>query len=353
MPDATLPLDPWTADDLTTGRLDPLRAIGVPALDAVALARSVAGLANARGGDILLGAEVAADGGVIGTPGISESKGEAVLEEALALVDPPVGHLVRARTAAGVLVVRVRLSPSTPHLVTATGEIPRLEKGGLGPVRSRRGLDDLYARGRGERERADRLVDAMVEKLVLAHYAFYTIAIVACTQEPSGEPYRAAADGQFAPAEDPFIAAFGLHEHEPKVWPGEIELRTPGETGAFMRVTRSGAAAAGEVQRRPYHEELDTLDGLQARIQGLAGASCRLLAPAGDAVIVPHLFLEGIRGLRLVRTATPKVTSGRAPQDTTRYALSLGDASDPEYPARLAVEAMERLSTFFPADAAP
>jgi hypothetical protein len=355
MPDATPPLDPWSADDLSTGRLDPLRAAGLLAADPVELARAIAGLANARGGDVLLGTELDGDGAVVSQPGVAVDVAETALDGALALIDPPVGHLVRARRLddARVLVVRVRLSPSTPHIVTATGEIPRMEKGGLGPVRSRRGLDDLYARGRGERERADRLVDAMVEKLVLAHYAFYTLAIIACTQDPSGEPYRAAVDGQLAPPDDAFIAAFGLHEHEPRVWPAEIELRTPGDTGAFLRVTRSGAAAAGEVQRRPYHEELDSLTGLESRITALAGATCRILAPAGEAVMVPHLFLEGIRGLRLVRDPATKTTTGRAPQDTTRYALSLGDARDPEYPARLAAEAMERLAGFFPADAAP
>jgi hypothetical protein len=355
MPDATPPLDPWFARDLTAGRLDPARAAGLLTADPVDLARAIAALANSRGGDVLLGAELGADGAIVAVPGVAVDVAETALDGALALIDPPVAHLVRARRMeqASVLVVRVRLSPSTPHLVTATGEIPRVEKSGIGPIRSRRALDDLYARGRGERERADRLVDAMVEKLVLAHYAFYTIAVIACTQEPSGEPYRAAVDGQLAPPDDPFIAAFDLHAHEPRVWPGEIELRTAGETGAFLRVTRSGAAAAGEVQRRPYHEELDTFPGLERRISALAAAVCRLLAPAGEAVMVPHLFLEGIRGLRLVRDTTTKKQTGRAPQDTTRYALSLGDARDPEYPARLAAEAMERLATFFPADPAP
>jgi hypothetical protein len=351
MPDATPPLDPWATDDLGAGRLDPARTVCLSTAGPVEIARSAAALANSHGGDLLVGAAMAPDGAITAVTGVPPAA-ETALTAGLALIDPPIGHLVRSRliaTADGtVLVARVRLSPSTPHLVTATGEIPRLERDGVQPVRSRRGLDDLYARGRGERERADRLVDAMIEKLVLAHYAFYNIAIIACTQEPSGEPYRAAVDGQLAPPDDRFVAAFALHEHEPRVWPGEIELRTPGDTGAYVRVTRSGAVAAGEVQRRPYHEELDTVERLRARIEALAATACRLLGHAADSVIVPHIFLEGVRGLRLVLEPSRGLTSGQAPQDTTRFALPLGDARDPGYPARLAEEAMTRLSAFFP-----
>jgi hypothetical protein len=350
MPDLTPPLDPWSADDLSEGRPDPLRTVCLPAPTALDTARAIASLANARGGDVLLGMAAAADGAIVSTNRMDADAAESLLAAALAIVDPPVGHLVKTRWLAdtGVFVVRVRLSPSTPHLVTETGEIPRLEREGLQPVRSRRALDDLYARGRGERERADRLVDAMIEKLVMAHYAFYNIAVIACTQAPSGEPYRVAGGGMLAPADDPFVSAFALHEHEPRIGPGEIELRSPGETGAYLRITRSGAVAVGEVQRRPYHDELDTVERLHDRIAALARCACRLLGHAADAVIVPHLFLEGVRGLRLVQNAATRATTGRAPQDTTRYPLMLGDARDQEYAERLAAEAMTRLTAFFP-----
>lgn len=230
------------------------------------------------------------------------------------------------------------------------GGIYRTDGSGVGPIRSRRALDDLYARGRGERERADRLVEAMVEKLALGHYAFYSLAVIGCTQRPSGEPYRAAqADRTWlAPAADPFIAAFALHEPEPKISPGEVELRSPGEVNAYVRVTRAGCVAAGEVQRRPYHDELDTLANLTDRTTRLCGTVARVLAVAGDALMLPQVFIEGVRGLRLVYDPAKRLLSGNAPQDTARYALSLGDARDPGYVARLPGEAMERLAALFP-----
>ncbi len=352
MSDSMPLLDPWTADDLTGGRFDPERTFCVPAPHPQVIGRALAALANSRGGDLVIGAAMTPDGTVVHAAGLAPAEAAAMLDAGLGVIDPPIGHLVRTRVVekgdAAVLIARVRLSPSTPHLVTDSGAIPRIGAEGLRPVRSRRELDDLYARGRGERERADRLVDAMIEKLTLAHYAFYTLAVIACTHTPSGEPYRAAADGRLTPADDPFVLAFTLNEVEPRVWPGEVEVRTAGDTGAYLRVTRSGAVAAGEVQRRPYHEELDSAERLRERLEALALTVCRLLSHAGDAVVVPHLFVEGMRGLRLVLDPGRRVTSGQAPQDTARYALPLGDARDPDYPHRLASEALVQLEGLFP-----
>lgn len=352
MPDPVLFLDPWTAATLAGGRLDPARSFCVPAPHPQVAPRALAALANSRGGELLLGAAMTPDGTMVHALGMPAEQAAQSLAAALALIDPPIDHLVRTRMVAaadgGVLVVRVRLSPSTPHLVKDTGAIPRISDDGLRPIRSRRELDELYARGRGERERADRLVDAMIEKLVLSHYAFYTLAMIACTHTPSAEPYSAAADGQLAPAADPFVAAHALHEQTPRVLPGEIELRTPGDVGAYLRVTRGGCVAVGEVQRRPYHEELGTVPDLHARVLALATTACRLLEHAPDTVMVPHLFVEGVRGLRLVLDGTARRTSSHAPQDTARYALALGDARDADYPARIAREAIEQFTSLFP-----
>lgn len=352
MAEAVAPFDPWTAADPCAGRLDPARSVCLPTADGLAIAQALAALANSQGGDVLIGATLTDAGTARPERALPAGAATTALDEALALVDPPVTHLVQPRAVSfgggDGMVVHVRLSPSTPHLVTATGEIPRLGADGLRRLRSRRELDDLYARGRGERERADRLIDAMIEKLTISHYAFYTIALIACTQQPSGEPYSAAAAGPLAPAGDPFAAAFKLDEAEPHTLPGEIELRSAGDTGAYLRVTRGGCVAAGEIQRRPYHEELDSLDRLRERIEALAMTACRLLRPAGDAVMVPHLFFEGVRGLRLVQDAGRKAISRHAPQDTARFALSLGDALDPGYPARLTDEAVSRLGSVFP-----
>jgi hypothetical protein len=64
--------------------------------------------------------------------------------------------------------------------------------------------------------------------------------------------------------------------------------------------------------------------------------------------MLPHIFIEGVRGLRLVRDPERRVLSAHAPQDTARYALTVGDARDESYLASLPGEAMSRLEPLFP-----
>jgi hypothetical protein len=350
-------IDPWSLEDgadLIGSATDAARTICLRDADSEAIARAIVALTNTRGGDIAVGVAVDALGTVTGVTGVDASAFTVAVDQATLAIDPTVSHLVFRRTVAAgdgcIGVVHVRLSPSTPHLLSSDGGIYVNQDGRAGPIRSRRALDDLYARGRGERERADRLVEAMIEKIVLAHYAFYGLAIVACTHTPSAEPYRAAqtAPTWLAPPDDPFIAAFNLHEHELSISPGEIELRTPGDVNAWLRVTRSGCVAAGEVQRRPYHEELDTVDNLRLRAGRLCVTVARVLSAAADPVMLPQVFIEGVRGLKLVHDPARRLTSLNAPQDTGRYPLTIGDARDPAYVARLADEAIDRLAPLFP-----
>jgi hypothetical protein len=351
------PLDPSGVDDIRSlldAVVDQSRTVCLPDADSETLARTIVAMANSRGGDVIVGAEADRQNLIVGLPGVERSHLDYAIARAIDLVDPPVSHLVQPRVLAGegrvAAIVHVRLSPSSPHLVRSDGGIYRIGGDGVQPIRTRRALDDLYARGRGERERADRLVEAMIEKLTLSHYAFYSLAVIACTHLPSGEPYRSAQTdaGWLAPPDDPFIAAFGLHDHEPRIGPGEVELRTPGEVNAYIRVTRSGCVAAGEVQRRPYHDELDTAASVERRLSLLVATTSRLLSVAGDTLMLPHVFIEGVRGLRLVRDPEKRALSGNAPQDTARHPLTVGDARDPAYCAALPGEAMDRLASLFP-----
>lgn len=351
------PLDVAGVDEigsLLDAVIDRSRTVCLPDAGDETLARTIVAMANGRGGDLIVGAESDEQGRICALPGVERSRFEYALHEATELIDPPVSHLIQSRVLAGegrvAALVHVRLSPSAPHLVNSTGGIYRIGGDGVQPVRSRRALDDLYARSRGERERADRLVEAMIEKLTLSHYAFYSLAVIACTHVPSGEPYRSAQSdvGWLAPPDDPFIAAFGLSEHEPRIGPGEVELRTPGEVNAYIRVTRSGCVAAGEVQRRPYHDELDTAASIEQRLSLLVATASRLLSVAGDTLMLPHVFIEGVRGLRLIRDPEKRALSGNAPQDTARHPLTVGDARDAGYCAALPREAMDRLSSLFP-----
>jgi len=349
--------DPWavsSAEELLTLVPERTRSISLPVADPRPLAQAIAGMANGRGGVVIVGIEP--DGG--NPAGRAAAIDPAAFEQGIAaaveLIDPPVSHLVLQRTLpvdGGVIgLVHVRLSPSAPHMVTADGRIYRINAEGAQPIRSRRALDELYARGRGERERADRLVDAMMEKLSLQHYAFYSLAVIGCTHVPSGEPYRSARTDRawLTPASDELVARFNLAAVEPRVGPGEVEVRSPGDVNAFMIVTRNGCVAAGEVQRRPYHEEMDSQASLTERLRLLVHTVGRMLSAAPDTIMLPHVFIEGIRGLRIVRDTEKRMLSGNAPQDTARHPLTAGDARDVAYLQSLPDEAMDRLATLFP-----
>jgi hypothetical protein len=350
-------LDPATvtaADAFMGAWLDRGAVHCVAAAEPLALARAIAAFANARGGDILIGVATDPAGRVVALPGVRADEMTVSLAGAVELLDPPAAHLLRWRTleaGRGVVGhVHVRLSPSAPHLVTSEGVLYRFGGDGVQPIRSRRTLDDLFMRGRGERERADRLVEAMATKLALGHYAFYSVAVIACTQQPGAEPYRRAQIDRawLAAPDDRLVASYQLDEHEPHIGPGEVELRAPWEETGYIRITRAGCAAAGVVRRRPYHEELATATALEALIADLATTAARVLAVAAEPLILPHLFIEGVRGLRLLRDPDRRLLSENAPQDTARHPLTIGDARDPAYVAALAPEAMERLAALFP-----
>lgn len=301
------------------------------------IAEGLAALANATGGVLLLGVEQPADGAAARLhPAIPD---EETMRAALALVDPPLDDLVRLyaapATTGSVLVAVVAMSVDPPHVVQGSGRVLLATADGVRPVDTRRGLDALYARGRARRERSTRLLDALIDRLLQSHYAFYSIGVVACTRLPSAEPFLQVRDdpallARIAPE---FCAEWSLDPEKVKVRPGEIELRGEREVSGFIRVLRAGAAVCGEVRRRPPSEELASIDTLRDRITRMTEIVCAALAPAGES-IVPCLYFEGVRGRRL--TLSDGVESAQIAADTGQVQGPNGDPSSPAYRAELA-----------------
>jgi len=198
------------------------------------LTRQIAAFANTTGGFIVLGASIDPESGApIDAAGIDHVAAGAAVRESLAKIDPPVDHLVSSRpietpsSSVPLLFVSVSQSPSPPHLVIPEGQVLISVAEGVRHVQSRAELDALYQRGRSERELADRQIEAMIEKLVQAHYALYGIGFVACTQTPTAEPFLWARENPAALVEEmlPFSTDWGLTEETIKLRPAEIELR--------------------------------------------------------------------------------------------------------------------------------
>ncbi|HEY7293959.1 MAG TPA: hypothetical protein VH916_02915 [Dehalococcoidia bacterium] len=311
-----------------------------------ALAPLIVAFANATGGYVALGCEIDAEtGSVAAAPGISVEDADAALVAAIARVDPPVEHLLtseRAPSPAGteLTVVSVRQSPSPPHLLVPDGAVLISTAAGLRAVRSRAELDALYQRGRNERERAERQIDAIIEKLLQAHYAFYGVGVVACTQRATAEPYlwaREHTDELISDA-DPFCAGWKLTPEMAKTRPGEVEVRGDKEVFGYLRITRAGCVAVGEVRRRPPGNTVGTVEDVARRIETMASLVCRILAQTPDATIVPRLFYEGMRGQRVVVSQDPYGESSALELDTAQFPGNMGTPADPAFQRRLSAE---------------
>ncbi|HLZ72125.1 MAG TPA: hypothetical protein VKV26_19640 [Dehalococcoidia bacterium] len=327
------------------GRYD--RARFAALLDgAEALAPLIVALANATGGYVALGCEINAESGAPGAvPGISGEAAAEALAAALGRVDPPVEHLLTSErtvspAGAELSLVSVRQSPSPPHLLVPDGAVLLSTAAGVRSVRSRAELDALYQRGRNERERAERQIDAMIEKLLQAHYAFYGVGVVACMQRATAEPYlwaREHAD-ELISESDPFCAGWKLTPELMKTRPGEVDLRGEKEVFGYLRITRAGCVAVGEVRRRPAGNTVGTVEDVARRIDTMVSLACRILAQAPDATIVPRLFYEGMRGQRVVVSQDPYGESSALELDTAQFPGNMGTPADPAYPRRLSGE---------------
>jgi hypothetical protein len=327
------------------GRYDRARFAALAGGDE-ALARQVAAFANATGGFVALGCEIEPESGTVtATPGIAGDTATELVAGALARIDPPIEHLVvseRVSSPAGaeLTLVSVRQSPSPPHLLVPEGAVLLSTAAGVRAVRSRAELDALYQRGRNERERAERQIDAMIEKLLQAHYAFYGVGVVACTQSATAEPYlwaREHAD-ELVSESDPFCAGWKLTPDLLKTRPGEVEVRGEKDVFGYIRITRAGCVAVGEVRRRPAGNAVGTIEDVARRIGTMAGLACRILAHVPDATIVPRLFYEGMRGQRVIVSQDPYGESSPLELDTAQFPANMGTPSNRAFQRRLADE---------------
>ncbi|MHB8574617.1 MAG: hypothetical protein ACYDCQ_04735 [Dehalococcoidia bacterium] len=346
---------------LIEGRYDPARLLASPPGDA-GLGSRIAALANCAGGFVLLGVTVDRESGnAVEVAGVSDEAARGALRLALERIDPPAEHLVSLKSFSSpfrstpLALLAVRQSPSPPHLVVPDGLVLVSLAAGVRSVKSRAELDALYQRGRAERERADRQIDGMIEKLIQAHYAFYGVGVVSCTQNPTADPYLWARDnaaGLVAETGE-FGEGWKLTEEFVKVRPGEVELKGDREAHGYLRITRSGCVAVGEVRRRPPGNAIGSVDDVVRRLGQMVDLGARILARAPSATIVPRLFYEGMRGQRIVIGEQPYTESAGLELDTAQFPGNLGDAADAGYRTRLSADLLTHYLAGFKVDYDP
>ena len=339
------------ASDLLGRSFDRARVLAFIELDEETTLAAIAGLANGSGGHLLVGVEIEPDGETIqGAPGVDAAGSEALLGELVLRLDPPLDEPPRVRrlpVGAGrhLLIVSVRQSPRPPHIDTISGRIHLHAPGGPSTVHTRHGLDLLYAKGRAERERAERLIEAMSERLMLAQHAYYGLGIIACLQQPTADAYLWAREHpeELALAEDPFVAAWEFTPAMAKIRPAEVELRNEREVCGLVRVARSGCLAIGETRRRPPGDVIGSREELSERLQMMIDCTCRILAHAEATLIVPRLFCEGLKGTHIVLDRRPYRESPPSGLDAVQSPAPTGDAADPAYRGELHALFLEQL----------
>jgi hypothetical protein len=318
--------------------LDRTRLLTAPVDDPAACSAALAALANSRGGYLVLISEGPERAQAHDAGGLA-----AWLSNLAAGADPPLTGLVDLRIVrldgAEVAVIHVRRSARTPHIDTLSGCVFVVGASGAPePVRRRSALDQLYRHGSSAQDRAQRAIDGMIERLQLATFGHFGLAIVAALLEPSAVPYEAWRDRPdgIAAASDPFVREWKLAEVAPVVRPSWIEVRHEREVTGVLRVTRGGCSVAAESRQQPPDKALGTPEDVARRVQILVDSACRLLAPAENTEMLSSLLCEGLRGTRLRIDSQPGSFSAVAGEDSLNVGAPSGDAADERYRRELA-----------------
>lgn len=345
------------AAELRNKQIDPLRVLCLPIVASAELAAALAGLANTRGGTILIGARVeAADARIGELAGVDAEEAATCVAELIGQLDPPIAELVATRSlelpdGRSLLIVSVRQSPSPPHLEPLSGRIFVHDAGEVRPIRRREELDRLYQRGRAADERAERLIASTIERLSLAHFNHYGLAVVASLRAPTAEPYlwfRGHSEA-LADPDDAFVAEWGFKPDGVRVGAGELELRNEREAAGVLRVGRAGYAVAAEIRRQPPRHLLGSIDDVAGRIERLIASVCRILGHADPPLLLPRLVCDGLKSCRL--SLNGEGESVPCSLDSLHVAGAAGDARDAGYRARLLETFMRQLSSAFGLDA--
>lgn len=303
---ATKPLEQVTPADIAAlagSAPDQLRIAVLSGWSAPEATTAAASLANSGGGFIVVGATVDASARVTALPGGGIPEGG--LAAVAASLGPDGHHLLRSKSfdvdGKSVVLVAVDESAAPPLLAGDDGAIFRRTASGAVRVRTREELDDLVAKDRVLRERAEHAIDGMVGRVVYGHFAFMTIALVAVPRLSTAEPYHWAAANRQTLIEGSagFARRWDLADSHIHIGAGEIEIARPEEVTGFVRIARNGCVAVGQRLPRPPQERFVSPAEFSQQLAELGEMASMIYRATRPGVVVPSLLLEGVRDLRL------------------------------------------------------
>ncbi len=282
-------LDGITADDLPGLTADAARSARLAQWSAEDAAREAASLANASGGLIVVGPQ----------EGLSEQSLLAAGDS----IEPRGLELLRARvldTPEGpVGLIAVRECADPPAMAGDDGAIYGRGAGGAELVNTRAALDQLIAKRQRLRERAERVIDAQIERTAFSHDSYFTMALVV-TPLLAGSASRAwARENVQLVLESPLARRWGLAADHVVDEGAVVEFRLPDDETGFILAAGNGTLAIGQCEQRPPLDHFLPPSELATRLGEFADAAQMLLANVDAGPVLPALFLEGFRELRL------------------------------------------------------
>jgi hypothetical protein len=265
----------------------------------------MAGLANSSGGRLVL----------------PDGCAEVDILELAQQIDPPLTGLISVTPgeSPSTRFVNVRQSPHCPHIDAQTGTIFTVNGAGdVIAVSSRLLLDGLYSKGGAALARAQRSTDGMVERVQLASFGHYGIAIIACLLTPSAELYSWAVEhsDEFSSKADQFTAEWKFVPAAVHVQSGVLEVRGPGDVTGVIRITRAGCVLVGEMRRKLPGDQIGTMSEQRQRLTDILTTVWRITSRADQPRVMTRFVCEGLRGTSL------------SPSDSASYPLAKADSLD-------------------------
>ena len=240
---ATKGLEQITGEDLAAlagAPMDQKHIATLPDWDRASAAVAVASLANSGGGLLVVGVSADSTGRVTSVGGATVADGDllAVAND----LGPNGRYLIQARTidvgGKRVGLLAVAESPAPPVLVETSGAIYSRSEAGLSPVRTRLELDQLLAKERMLRARAERNVEAMLDRLAFGHFNYMTVAVVASSRMLTVLPYQWASEHQADLLALDFMKSLGFSASDIEVRAGEVEISTSADVTGIVRIAR-------------------------------------------------------------------------------------------------------------------
>lgn len=281
------------------------------------------------------------EGGLLVAPGVPDA---AKLLRAGAALQPFGPRLVRARVlenAVGVLAVRE--AGDVPVMVGREGAIYRRTSEGRVRVSKRAELDALIRKSARMRSRAESVINAQTDRTAFGHLNFLTIALIV-TPLVAGSSSFGWTEGHLPALEQTRLGlAGGLKAAEAVTGRGLIEMRRDGDETGFITVAKNGTVTAGIHRMRPAQDRFVSAAELAGLVRDFAQAA-RTVTGGGDAgLVLPALFVQGLRNLRLEAVGGWGMPCSKDQQQTVLPHRFLETADDEEALAAGALDALGKL----------